>query len=263
METFLRMIGDYGKSAKPDTIAQRQQPNGGGPSEDIARLQGARFVNISEPDKKLVLSAALVKTLTGNDTIIARHLHENSFEYRPEFKLFVNTNYLPQVTDVTLFSSGRVKVIPFERHFSEDERDRDLKADLAKPENLSGILNWCIEGLKWIDELGFDAPSSVMAATAAYQMDSDKFSRFLDEEFIADDNAETTTMTAYARYQAWCARNGFRAENMKNFKAGMMSTAPVKYKRPTGSGRASNPQNFIVGYRLTDEIMPANSHFYG
>ena len=110
METFLRLMGDYGKTARPETIGARFQQNGSAPSEDVARLNGARFVNISEPDKKLTLSAALVKSLTGNDTITARYLHENSFEYRPQFKMFINTNYLPQITDLTLFSSGRIRL---------------------------------------------------------------------------------------------------------------------------------------------------------
>ena len=71
METIMTMMGDYGKAARPDTITQRQSPNGSGPSEDIARLAGARIVNVSEPDKKMTLSSALVKTLTGNDTVTA------------------------------------------------------------------------------------------------------------------------------------------------------------------------------------------------
>ena len=54
METFMTLMGDYGRTARPDSIAQKQTTNGSGPSEDIARLAGARFVNISEPDKKLV-----------------------------------------------------------------------------------------------------------------------------------------------------------------------------------------------------------------
>lgn len=98
--------------------------SGSAPSEDVARLVGARFVNISEPDKKLVLSAALLKSLTGNDTINARFLHENSFDFRPQFKIFINTNHLPMVTDLTLITSGRVKIIPFERHFEEWEQTR-------------------------------------------------------------------------------------------------------------------------------------------
>jgi len=116
METFMRLMGDYGKIARPDTIAQKNAANGSGPSEDMARLAGARFVNIAEPDKQMKLSAALVKSLTGNDIQTARNLHENSFEFRPQFKLFINTNYLSATSDVSLFTSGHVKIIPFERH---------------------------------------------------------------------------------------------------------------------------------------------------
>lgn len=59
-------------------------------------------MNISEPEKKITLDAALTKRLTGNDTITARYLHENSFEFRPNFKVFINTNHLPQsVIDAT------------------------------------------------------------------------------------------------------------------------------------------------------------------
>ena len=181
METFLRLMGDYGKTARPETIGARFQPNGNAPSEDVARLNGARFVNISEPDKKLTLSAALVKSLTGNDTITARYLHENSFEYRPQFKMFINTNYLPQITDLTLFSSGRIKTIPFERHFEEWEQDKKLKELFAEPGNLSGILNWCIEGLRLLETEGFKEPQAVRDATSEYEHESDKIALFMEE----------------------------------------------------------------------------------
>ena len=108
-ETFMKLIGDYGRTASPESIAQRKYSDSRSPSEDIARLAGARFVNMSEPDKRMVFSAALVKTLTGNDTVAARFLGENSFEFKPRFKLFINTNHLPYATDATLFSSDRVE----------------------------------------------------------------------------------------------------------------------------------------------------------
>ena len=82
METFMKLMGEYGKTSNPETIALKQA-NSRAPSEDIARLAGARFVNMSEPDKKLSLNTALVKTLTGRDTINARFLNENSFDFVP------------------------------------------------------------------------------------------------------------------------------------------------------------------------------------
>ena len=54
----------------------------------------------------------------------------------------------PNVNDMTLFQSGRLKIIPFNRHFEEGEQDQGLKGQFAKPENLSGIFNWCLEGYK-------------------------------------------------------------------------------------------------------------------
>lgn len=45
---------------------------------------------------------------------------------------------------MTLFSSGRVIIVPFDRHFEEWEQDRTLKAEFAKDEAQSAILNWLI-----------------------------------------------------------------------------------------------------------------------
>ena len=253
METYARLMGDYARAASPDTIAQRQTPHGGGPSEDIARLAGARFVNISEPDKRLVLSAAKVKTLTGNDTISARFLNENSFEFRPAFKLFVNTNYLPQTTDTTLFSSGRVRVLPFERHFEPHEQDQWLKSTLTTPSNLSGILNWCIDGLTMLEEKGFDPPASVLAATDAYAHKSDRIAQFLEDETMPDPNADAQLSAVYARYTSWCESNGCKAESLANFKdrlAGQRGIT-IRRKRPRGSGQWGNPVSMAEGLKLT------------
>lgn len=257
METFMKLTGDYGRTANPETIAQKQKADSRGPSEDIASLAGARFVNISEPDKKLILSAALVKTLTGRDKVRCRFLHENGFEFYPQFKLFINTNHLPAVTDDTVFKSNRVKIIPFERHFNENEQDKGLKNELASPENLSGILNWCIEGLRLIKETGFDMPDSVTAATDEYRRHSDKIGRFLDDEMEPNPLAETRTNDAYARYKQWCAANGFYPENAANFKSMLSNVATIALKRPRWGGGATN---LILGYRLKSEFSTFQSY---
>lgn len=247
VETIMRLLGSYARSAKPDTIAMSKQPRGGAPSEDIARLAGARIVNIAEPEKGLVLSSALVKTLTGGDTVNARFLNENSFEFRPQFKLFVNTNYLPQITDITLFSSGRVKVVPFERHFTAAEQDRGLKRELGAADSLSGILNWCLDGLRLFQELGLQPPQSVINATDQYRLDSDKIARFISDEMEEGRDYEVRTSEAYERYKSWCIRNGFNYGSIKTWNGEMQNAVTVKRKRPTAGG---SPTTLIVGYRL-------------
>lgn len=248
METFRALMGDYARSARPETITQKQTVNSSGPSEDLARLAGARFINISEPDKKMVLSSALVKTLTGNDTIAARYLHENSFEFRMQGKLFINTNYLPQVADATVFRSKRVKVIPFERHFEANEQDQGLKAFFAQPQNLSGILNWCLFGLVSLYQNGFIECASVQLATEEYEEDSDKVSLFITDALEESSGSELFTETVYNEYKQWCMNNGHMCSSLRNFKRDIVSRVQVVRKRPAGDPKA-NPRSIIVGYK--------------
>ena len=77
----------------------------------------------------------------------------------------INTNYLPTITDDTVFSSGRINVISFDRHFEPQEQDKDLKNRLRDKQELSGILNWCIEGLQLYRKEGLKPPAAVQTAT--------------------------------------------------------------------------------------------------
>jgi P4 family phage/plasmid primase-like protien len=247
METTLHIIGDYGRTTEPETITQKQNQSGGNPSEDIAGLKGARFVNISEPDKGIRLNNALVKRVTGGDSIRARFLHQNSFEFRPEFKLFINTNHLPRITDDTVFKSGRVKLIPFERHFPESEQDDNLKPFFKQPENMSGIFNWFIEGLKLLNNEGLKQPESVRAATAQYQEDSDTIGVFIRECLIEAKNSNVTLKEVYKEYEQWCENNGFNPLNNRN-----LSTEFRRKGLKVESG--AHNKMCLYGYNLISDI---------
>ena len=94
METIHNLLGDYSATIQPGSLAQKQS-TGSGHSADVARLAGIRFVNASELPSGLKLNAAKVKQMTGGDTLTTRYLYQNFFEYRPQFKIFINTNHLP------------------------------------------------------------------------------------------------------------------------------------------------------------------------
>lgn len=250
-ESVLKVLGEYGCTSRAETIAMKNYTNGSQPSEDVARLAGVRFVNISEPTKGMVLDAAKIKAMTGNDTLNARYLHENSFDFQPQFKIYVNTNYLPVVNDMTLFTSDRVIIIPFERHFDEQTRDTSLKQKFAEPDVQSAILNWLLEGYRLLRKEGLRLPKSVKDATERYQHDSDKMVLFFEDNLVADDTAEELTSVVYARYKGWCQENGCYAEGMKNFKQGLETFAPVVRKRPKHGGEKTT---LLIGYRLISEF---------
>ena len=250
-ESVMKVLGEYGCTSRAETIAMKNYTNGSQPSEDVARLAGVRFVNISEPTKGLVLDAARIKAMTGNDTLNARYLHENSFDFQPQFKIYVNTNYLPVINDMTLFTSDRIIIIPFDRHFDEQTRDTSLKQKFAEENVQSAILNWLLEGYRLLHREGLMLPKSVKDATDHYQHDSDKMVLFFEDNLVADDAAEVLTSTVYARYKSWCYDNGCYPEGMKNFKQGLETFASVVRKRPKNGGEKTT---VLLGYRLISEF---------
>ena len=256
METIAHMMGGdagYAATAQPETFARKQNRDSRQASGDIARLKGVRFLNVSEPPKGMILDAALMKTLTGRDTITARHLHEREFQFIPAFKLCMNTNYLPQVNDDTIFGSDRIRVVTFERHFSDTERDRKLKDRLREPENISGLFNWCLKGLeRWKSE-GLYIPAAIRAATEQYRNSSDKQATFFDECMIADNSACVKAKDVFDVYRSWCRDNAFYTENKSNFFAGLRSKNLLT-DQAWLNGMMTH--NVIQGYRIADEYLP-------
>ena len=256
IDTILKLMGEYGRSAKPDMLASNfRGASNNGPSEDVARLAGARFVGISEMEQKLTINASLTKQLTGNNKITARFLHENSFEFHLQAKIFIDTNHLPNVNDQTLFESGRIKIIPFNRHFEENEQDKTLKTTLTDDTALSGILNWAVEGYRLYKLEGLEEPDEVNQATAQYRQDSDRFSQFADAwlEEGTDENHqpfEVPIKAAYRVYSRWCDDMNYRPENYKNFRAAMEKMYELDKKRPNIGG---NMIAMIIGVRLREE----------
>lgn len=254
MET---MMGSYAMSIRPESLAQRRN-DGRQASGDIARLKDCRFLHCSEPQKGMVLDVALLKSLTGRDVITARNLYEREFQFVPVFKLFFNSNVLPAVNDMTLFSSGRLKVIEFNRHFTEAERDVNLKDKLEKPDSLSGILNWCLIGLKQYYDQGIIPPKSVVQATAAYRAESDKIQNYINDCLQQSDVANLPLKDLYDVFRRWCTQNGYKPEGKKAFKEMFTAKLPLA---DTGTVRGVTMHSVLLGYTFTEdaeEMRPYN-----
>ena len=251
METFLKIMGNYGKTSNPEMLSTKfGNTNASGPSEEIARLAGVRFVNISEPEKRITFNAALVKRMTGNDTLNARFLHENSFDFKPNFKIFINTNYKPSVSDMTLFYSNRLKMIPFKRHFEEHEQDTHLKEFFAEDTNQSAIFNWCYEGYRRFKADHLQDPEAVKSANKKYMEESDRIGQFVDAWLEEGEAFEVRTSAVYQLYGTWCDKYGYRKENSTNFNNAIQRFFPIVRKRPRdGSGSQTS---MLVGCRFLE-----------
>jgi putative DNA primase/helicase len=240
-ESIGNLLGDYCVTAQPQTFARRNA-DGSAASPDTARLKGARLINIPEPEHDMTLNAALMKQLTGGDTYAGRFLHEDLFQFRFEGKPFINTNHLPRVSDDTIFASGRAKIIPFNRHFTEAEQDKSLKQEFRKAKNKSAILNWLIDGYRLILETGFDAPPSVAQAISEYRQEADVIGTFLSNCTEASANEKLQTSALYAAYSEWAKANGTRAQSSQVFVGELRRKYVVKHDCAKG--------NVLIGFAL-------------
>ncbi len=219
VETISYTLGNtdgYSISINPESLANKHCFNGNLASGDIAKLKGYRFVNANEAPQNMTFNANLLKRLTGQDMITARQLYQEEFDFKPTLKLFFNTNHLPMISDTTLFTSNRIHIITFNKHFTEQEQNRYLKAELKEKDTISEIFNWCIDGLKKFYLEGIIAPHEVVQDTKAYQEVNDKIAIFISECLKRSEKNETG-QAVYEVYKKWSEENGYGIENKSSF----------------------------------------------
>jgi putative DNA primase/helicase len=210
------LLGNYSASASFKTFDADKQSE---QTNDLAMLNGRRFVSMIESAADKKLNEPLVKLTTGGDRITCRFLHKEFFEYVPQFKLFLATNHKPVITQTDFGIWRRIVLIPFTQNFEGREEDR-LEETLKS--ELPGILNWALEGLKmWQAERLKPLPMAVTNATDKYKDDSDTIKQWLDFQTIQNPQGAIKSSAAYTNYKDWVIENGYYALGQKNFKSSL------------------------------------------
>ncbi len=215
VETLMKLVGasgeasyGYGRKVGADTFMKSKNPEDN--QRKAATLAGPRFVCTSEVDEEHRLNEQLIKDITGGDTLEGRRLYQEAFTFKPQFKPWMYGNHKPEIrgTDDAIWS--RVRLVPFEVSFKGRE-DLNL-ADKLEAE-LSGILNWAIEGcLDW-QRHGLQPPAKVQAATQAYREEMDVFGPFIRECCVIHPHAEVWANDLWNTYKAWCVEVGAKEQS--------------------------------------------------
>lgn len=238
-----KLLGsDYYKQAQGKSITL-QSINNNAASGDIARLAGNRIVSISETDEETRLNEGLVKQLTGSDTITARYLYKGEFEFTPQFKIWLATNYPPNITGTDDGIWRRIVLIPFKRSFTKEKGNIDYQLMDKLEAELPGILNWVIEGcIRWQSE-GLNVPSKILEATQQYRSDMDTVEQFISESCIVEKDANTRLADLYRVYRDWSSENGEQSSTNRMFAKRLVGKGYAK-------GRGTANQVVISGLKL-------------
>jgi len=208
-------LGDYSATADFDTFVKR--PGGGTPRNDIARLDGRRMVLSIEVDEGRELAQGLVKTITGGDTVSARFLYKEFFEFHPTFKLVLVANDPPGIDPDDVAMSRRLRVLPMKNALPLANQDPMVKRLLTDPD-IAGpaILDWMVEGCrKWQAE-GLGESVAVREATEEYREVQDVLGEFFEECCTVGPGLEVAVAVVYSTYQQWALTQGLFPPMSKN-----------------------------------------------
>ncbi len=220
------LLGDHAMTAQSDTLMAKS--NSSNLNNDVARLRGARLVATSETEDGRRLAEGNIKQLTGQDSITARHLYGEFFEFVPMFKLWLSANHRPIISGDDYGIWRRISLIPFNITIPESERDGKLFEKLSF--EYSGILNWAIQGcLDW-QKMGLAAPGAVRGAVENYRGDMDSFGGWLEACCEVVKAKKCAASGLYASYRVWSLENGLYPLSAKRMGQKLVERGFNKHK---------------------------------
>src|SRR5215217_1945385 len=225
VELFQDLMGDYSSVAHPNTI-MRQSFSDSTAQYQLAELKGARFVSVSETKRGVELEEAVVKQITGSDTISARAPYGKPFTYRPQFKLWLSTNHKPEITDGSEAIWDRMRLIPFTQRFDGKKADPKLPEKLR--EELPGVLAWAVRGCVEWGPNGLGTSAAVESATAEYRAETDVVERFFEDECEFGPEKRVTRTALFEAWERWCDAEGEDAGKQTGFTQTMRERGVVK-----------------------------------
>ena len=217
MTLMMELLGDYAYTLNNGAIISKTNVDPSKPSPHWAKLLSARMANINETNSNFPIDSALIKTLTGGDSLVTRNLFEGEKEYTPQFKIFINSNHLPKMNDDTVIKSDRLHLICFNKHFIPEERDTSLKETLK--EEIPGIFNLLVEKYRNLKARGnFQVPNESKEELYKYLCAVDSVQNYVDENLEKDSNACEKLKNLYDDYTYWCSENDLKPLSKNEFK---------------------------------------------
>lgn len=237
-------LGDYATTALKTVILERRA---GEHPTDLAALVGRRFVTVSEVEPGERLSTAVVKALSGDGEVVARHMRQDPFTFRPQAKLWLATNHKPGLREFGEALRSRVRLIPFTEVIPREERrdPEDLQAEFEAEG--AGLLAWLLAGLAaWLGDSWMGDTPDTASAKEEWIAEEDVIGQFI-EDVLEDVNGAwvTGSTTIYRAHVAWCETEGVRPLAAR-WLARRLVERGVSKARMTRSGAGSQRRGLRV-----------------
>lgn len=216
VDLFEKCFGEY-CCKLPITLLTQKRAASNAATSELARTKGKRFACLQEPSEDEKLNVGLMKELTGGDKIMARLLYKEPIEFKPQFKMILTCNTLPNVPSDDGGTWRRIRVVEFTSRFCENP-DSTKENEFLMDTELSGKLENCkeyfmsllIEYYKKYIENGITEPDEVLQCTKEYQKNNDTFLEFVEQECDRDEEEFLSYTEVYSAFRMWCKENNMQ-----------------------------------------------------
>lgn len=207
----------------PTGVLTRKRGGASNATPELADKRGKRFLIIQEPEHDDVVYVGQMKNYTGGDTIMARALYGDPFEYKPQFKIGLVCNKLPNIPANDGGTWRRLRVVPFESEFvdPEDFNPNKPRQFLKDPNLADKMKNWAAPFM-WLllnvyykkykdNNYNIKEPAKVKSSTDKYKKDSDKYHEFLSEHIVEtkNHNDSISVVELYNTFKHWHVDAGY------------------------------------------------------
>jgi P4 family phage/plasmid primase-like protien len=204
-------FGDQYYGVFNPTFLTKKRTQSSNATPDIAEKKGKRIVVMSEPDYDDAINAGALKEVTGGDTITARQLYNAPITFKPQFKLIMICNKLPEISSIDGGTWRRIRVVSFESKFVDEPKKPNEFKKIYGMENI--VLDWT-SAFMWLlinkyykdyVENGLQEPDKVKTHSMEYQKESNMFYEFMGDNLtIIDDlNYMIPVTECYQEFAAW------------------------------------------------------------
>lgn len=145
------------------------------------------------------------KMLTGGDTIFADKKFRDGFNFVNSAKLIFSANKLPETRDDTKAFFRRWIFINFPRIFDDLEKDPNKLEKITSPQEMSGLFNWSVEGLRRLMKNGkFSYSLSTEELQDKYERMSNSLSAFVKDCIEGETDYRVSKEEFYNNYITYC-----------------------------------------------------------
>jgi P4 family phage/plasmid primase-like protien len=118
---LLQVFGDYASMGHGSILVSKRE-NSQNSNSALMSLKGKRAVFFSEIENEQI-NMSVIKSLTGNDVISGRQMYKTQECFKPEWKIIVCANKLPNLSQEDGGVYRRIRNVPFLSKFVENVED--------------------------------------------------------------------------------------------------------------------------------------------